>query len=416
MSTGFERAVEKVVREGNCSGCGGCSMLSNRVEMRLRDGFMRPQFTHGALESERNAAAAFREVCPGRSMRAPDAGEFESHPTFGRYVSAWRAVAVDDEVRHRGSSAGVLTALSTFIVEQKLAPSVAGAAASAASPTRTVPVTILTRNEALAAAGSRYAPVSVLRPDLGETTAVVGKPCEISALRRVRERAGQDEAAQPLTLSFFCAGVPSQDATNRLIVLLGADVDDVTDLAYRGDGWPGYFRVNTRDSSERLSYEESWGAHLGKDLQWRCKVCPDGTGADADVAVGDYWQADERGFPVFENTAGVSVAIARTSRGHALLLRAAAEGAIRLEPIDLEDVARIQPLQVTRKRTLLGRLVGRRVAGRSIPSMKGYRLIRLAKPYAKKNLQAARGTFERSLPRRVRAMARRVLEGRGKDG
>lgn len=236
---------------------------------------------------------------------------------------------------------------------------------SPAQPTRTVPVTITSRKEALTAAGSRYAPVSALDGFDVSSDAIVAKPCEISALARLRrlDPSGED----PLTLSFFCAGTPSQSATRSLVTKLGVEVDRATSVRYRGNGWPGEFVATDGKARGALSYDDSWGKHLGRDLQWRCKICPDGTGEDADIAVGDFWKADERGYPLFDNADGESVVIARTQRGHDLLMKVAREGVIALGEVDLDDAERIQPLQRARKRALLLRLLARSFALRNVP-------------------------------------------------
>ena len=49
-----------------------------------------------------------------------------------------------------------------------------------------------------------------------------------------------------------------------------------------------------------MSYAQSWGEILTKHVQFRCKVCPDGSGGFADVACADAWYGDERGYPSFE--------------------------------------------------------------------------------------------------------------------
>jgi coenzyme F420 hydrogenase subunit beta len=319
----FERDVMRVVTNGNCSGCGACALISPRVTMRDVDGFLRPR-VEGDVPSG-PGERRFREVCPGVGLRR-QASEAMAHPVFGRCVSAWEAAAVDPEIRRAGSSGGVLTALESWLLTSGVVAEVRAAAADRARPTRTVPGTISSREEALRASGSRYAPVATasgLR-DVSAPYVFVGKPCEASA---VQKASLGPQALRPaeVVLSFFCASTPRQTATDALVADLGMQPGRVADLRYRGDGWPGEFRVRSDDGhTESLTYEESWGARLGRDLQWRCKLCVDGTGEDADIAVGDFWRSDDRGFPIFEEGQGNSVAIARTAKGHALLLRAQA--------------------------------------------------------------------------------------------
>ena len=300
---------------------------------------------------------------------------------MGPYVSCWAAWATDPEIRFAGSSGGVLTALSQWLVATGRASAVRSAGSRATSPSRTTAVTIGSRADAIAAAGSRYAPASVLASagDLlgARGGALVGRPCEVDAARRLGSERATDEG--PLLLSFFCAGVPSQHATDELVSQLAGNVDDVVRVTYRGRGWPGSFTVSEASGRvAEMSYADSWGAHLGRRLQSRCSLCPDGTGGHADVAVGDLWRVDGGGFPAFDDADGVSVAIARTVRGHELLLAARDAGVVELRAVEPDAAASVQPLQTRRRLSLLPRLVGRRLAGRRVPRLRGYRMWRLA--------------------------------------
>jgi coenzyme F420 hydrogenase subunit beta len=399
MTSKLGREVEKVVRAGNCSGCGGCALISDRVHLGLSsDGFMRPRVGDGGQQDravDASEAALFRRICPGKRLVAPvQAAGTRSHPILGRYVEAWQGWAADEVVRGAGSSGGVLTAISEWMISTGRAPAVRASGASTAAPTRTVSVRITTREEALAAAGSRYAPVSnASRAVAGEP--FVGKPCEVAAVRNVAAERGGDG---PVLLSFFCAGTPSQLATDRLVEELGGNPSSVAELRYRGDGWPGMFKFRSTDgTSGEMSYQQSWGKRLGRTVQTRCKLCVDGTGEYADIAVGDYWESDRDGFPVFDDAMGNSVVIARTERGARLLREAAADGVVVLAEVDLDDVAQVQPLQRLRRSTLAGRLLGRALAGRRVPRYRGFGLLDAMTRNARANVKAAVGMFTRTV-------------------
>ncbi|GAB3603831.1 hypothetical protein GCM10027411_19390 [Microbacterium aureliae] len=276
-------------------------------------------------------------------------------------------------MREAGSSGGAISALAAWMVDNN--ETVAGVAADRGRPSRTVPVQIRSRDEVLAAAGSRYAPVATLTGDgVATSSAIISKPCEAAAWRSVQSSRGSQT---PLLISFFCAGVPSQTATDALIRKLGMDPDDLVALKYRGDGWPGDFRAVSREGeSASMSYDLSWGRELGPTMQWRCKICPDGTARSADIVAGDYWRTDDRGYPLFENAEGESVLIARTQRGYDTLRAAADAGVIELEILSLSELHKVQPLQVERVRQLNGRLWGARLAGRSVPHFRGFGLWR----------------------------------------
>lgn len=398
-------SVEQVVSSGRCSGCGGCTLTSKRVKMELsEDGYMRPSVTaHPSVSAseDRFESQHFERVCPGVGLEAPTRPEDSRiNPFFGHHKKVWSAHATDPEVRFRGSSGGVLTAIQAWLLASGLVDQVVGTKMNPSDPKKSIPVTVTTPAQAVENAGSRYAPsatLSAVPRRITADAAIVCKPCEASALRSYLGGRNSPELSDPVVLSFFCAGVPSQNATNLLITQLGIDPSDVKSVRYRGNGWPGSFAVESENgSSAEMNYEESWGQHLGKTVQWRCKLCVDGTGADADISVGDYWQSDNNGYPVFDNADGNSVVIARTDRGLAIIEAMILEGTIQAEAIDLTSVESLQPLQTQRRRTLLARLLGRFAAGYRVPIYRGYGLTKLQLRASSEFPRAFVGTMTRS--------------------
>lgn len=386
----LDAAISRVVAADLCSGCGGCLLLDAGLALELDDaGFARPVRV-GESTAAPDAERRFAASCPGRTVIARHAEGATRHPTMGSVLGAWEAWATDGEIRRAGSSGGTLTALADWLTATGRAARVTGAAPESADARRTVSVTITSRDEALAAASSRYGPVTGVPGSLAPDAAIVATPCRIAAVRALSP--GEDA---PILLSFFCAGTPSQRATDALADALGAPGPS-TALRYRGDGWPGRFTVSKPDgTTASLSYEESWGEHLGRAVQWRCKICPDGVGESADIVAADLWESDERGYPSFVERDGVSALLARTPRGHTLVLEAIAAGVLEAKPLEIARLASVQPLQVDRRETLLGRLAGTVAAGGSIPRYRGFGLLRLALPRWRETVRVARGTYRR---------------------
>lgn len=393
----IDARIAKVVSRDACSGCGACTLLDDGLRMRLDDkGYLRPKREAPPVRTISDPAD-FETVCPGAHVKAPRPEGANIDPLFGPYVEVWRAWATDPAVRRQGSSGGTLTALAIWLIESGRAFSVTGAAVDS-DPRRTVPVTITTRAEAMKAAGSRYAPVAAAsnRDLLAGVSATIGKPCEVSALRALSAAAPMTE--QPLLLSFFCAGTPSAHATDALVEQLGFPADSIPDeLWYRGRGWPGEFTVRSGERERSTSYDDSWGKVLGRTTQWRCKTCVDGTGEQADIVAADSWATDERGYPLFEDGEGVSALIARTRRGQEVVRAAIAAGVLSAAPEEIRHLEPIQPLQVDRRKYLLGRLIGSILAGRRPPAYPGYgaTLWRFALKHPRQTLRVARGTWAR---------------------
>lgn len=392
--TKLDRQISSVVRNGNCTGCGACCLLDAGLQMELnQNGYYRPirvaPAAAGALD------AKFDRICPGVEVQAQRPAGAVRHRLLGSSFGNWQAWAKDDAIRIQGSSGGTITAIVSWLLESNQITEVVAASTDPDQPRRTVPITLTTSREALAAAGSRYAPVpnavmAVLgRPDV----AFVGKPCEVSAVRALAQETGK---AAPLLISFFCAGTPSQWATDSLVERLSG-TGTIADLWYRGHGWPGEFTVIGIDGTRTTeSYDHSWGKELGPTVQWRCKICPDAVGESADIVAADYWETDEDGYPSFVERDGVSALIARTARGLGVINQAFAEQAVAGSSLDLDDLAAVQPLQTERRETILARAAGALLAGRRVTRFKGFGFWRITRGRPRKLLRVIRGSRRRA--------------------
>jgi coenzyme F420 hydrogenase subunit beta len=394
----LQAAVAAVVEAGNCSGCGACALMDDAIRIeRSADGYDRPRFTGGDEPRERERdAGEFLAVCPGSRHDAARPAGSRRDALFGPYISVWSAHAADPDIRHMGSSGGAITALARWLVSSGRVARAVTAGPHDDRPSNSASRTVTDPGAFLDTAGSRYGPVATLaNPEvLAPDSAVVAKPCEASALTALARQRGTE---RPVTLSFFCAGVPSQHATDGLVEQLGVDLPTLAALRYRGEGWPGHFKATRPDgTSESITYEESWGEVLGRALQWRCKICPDGVGESSDITAGDFWESDERGYPIFTEAGGRSVLIARTERGHRMLAEAIADGVIVAAPADIGDLRGVQPLQVNRRSELAARLAGVRAAGQPVPRYRGYGLWALAMRRPRRALRSGVGAFKRA--------------------
>lgn len=403
MSTPLHSAVANVVASDSCSGCGGCAALDPSLLMRRSlEGFNRPEPTNVSTDPSPSEATReeFEAMCPGVAVSAQRPPGSRRDKILGPYIGAWQAWASNDDVRFAGSSGGALTILAAWLLAR---PEFDCVVTAQSDPGNVMETSVrIARDDATVkeAAGSRYAPVSIAADPMAHApgSVVVGKPCEVFSIR-MRNAERSERVEPPFLLSFFCAGVPSQNATDRLVESGFVETDfPLRSLRYRGNGWPGGFEaISRRGGRFSMSYDESWGRHLGPTTQWRCKICPDGVGESADVVAGDFWHADSRGYPAFSEQPGRSVLIARTERGMSAVLAAAEDGVLILEPIDLNEVVKVQPLQNSRRRTLVGRILGLRLAGRSVPKYSGFGLTSLGCSAPVQTARALLGSLRRSI-------------------
>jgi coenzyme F420 hydrogenase subunit beta len=336
-------------------------------------GYSRPrQYAPVSATQEQVIATA----CPGAQVAAwGDAPDV--HRYWGPYHQVLTGNAVDARVRFEGSSGGVLSALAIHALQSGLVERVLHISADPDQPTRNILQWSSNAEDVLAGAGSRYAassPLAEIDHILGQGVpfAFIGKPCDVSALRQFALMDPRVDQLIPIKLSFFCGGLPSHTGADQVIRAMGLDPAEVRSFRYRGDGWPGLTRAESANGSTgEMRYEDSWGGHLSKEVQFRCKICPDAVGGVADIACADAWYGGESGYPQFEEQDGRSLVITRTSSGEKLLQSAIGAHAITVETLPVEEVRLMQPSQARRKRLVSSRLAACSVTGQPRPKTGG---------------------------------------------
>lgn len=394
--------LQEVLESDLCSGCGMCAAVlgPERARMALSGpGYLRPRLS-GAPTPEEDALIA--DICPGSQVELP-AGPTPGRPEWGPMRLVAVGHAVDPGLRHSASSGGALSAALEHLLASGQARYVLQVAASEDVPWLNRVVRSGAVEDVRLASGSRYAPSAPLELlisclEQGEPFVVVGKPCDISALRAYARHDPRVDRLVPAMVAFMCGGVPSAHGVRLLVEKMGADPEEVVAFRFRGEGWPGRAKALTASGgSHAMSYNESWGGVLSKHVQLRCKICADGVGMSADVVCADAWYGDASGYPSFEEQEGRSLVVGRTPKGAALIEAAAAAGRLAIEPLDAREIDRMQPYQLRRIRLTLSRLLAMRLAGRRATRYHGRPLGDFARAAgAKANLRSFLGTLLRA--------------------
>lgn len=400
--------IPEVAERQLCTGCGVCAYLSpDEIEMvdDLENG-RRPLLRTRLSEDRRSVDAA--SACPGSHLHQT-ANERSSGviaelaPAWGPVMSLWEGYASDPEIRFAGSSGGAASALALFCIERLGMHGLLHIDARRDVPYLNRTVLSTTRQQILAATGSRYAPASPcdslrLIEEAPAPCVFIGKPCDVAGARAAAGLRPGLERNLGLTIGIFCAGTPSTKGTLEMLKAMG--VEDPTTLVgvrYRGNGWPGRAtaRFRTADGSldERsFTYAESWGDILQKHRQWRCYICPDHTGEFADIAVGDPWYR-----PIPEGDHGHSLVLARTDRGRRIVESAIEAGYLTLTPVVPSILPASQPNLLRTRGAIWGRLAALRVMGAAVPRFTGMPMFRfwISQLSVKEKIQSVVGTVRR---------------------
>jgi coenzyme F420 hydrogenase subunit beta len=372
--------VTDVVRAGLCTGCGLCASLAGEDSISMginMKGNMRPLVRKEVDEQTNRKIMA---SCPGATVTGPGRPDgAETHPTWGPIREMHRSWSAEPEVEHRAAAGGTLTGLGRYLLASGQVSAVLHVKASEKTPWLTEAHISRTPEEVYSGAQSRYGPAAPLVHvkkllDAGESFAVIGKPCDISAIRslaRVDERVDRQVKA---LLTLFCTGVFSSNIPRAMIRYHGVDESEVERFRFRGDGWPGYHTAWTKDGKEHsLHYSTAYANRpWGYDVQFRCKICPDAVGESADISAPDAWILKD-GKPVYEEAPGRNVAIVRTERGQKLLADAVAAGYINLASVSMNEVDQMHVNHYDRKVGTPTTYLALRLMRQPRPAISGYR-------------------------------------------
>ncbi|MGB0824052.1 MAG: coenzyme F420 hydrogenase/dehydrogenase beta subunit N-terminal domain-containing protein, partial [Alphaproteobacteria bacterium] len=134
-----QQRLDRISEDGMCIGCGLCESIAGPDVVRMEvveNGYERPVVC-GGLSHE--TVDRIMDLCPGTRVEGLPVGlidETTQHDlVWGAYQSMVLGHASDPQVRHQGSTGGVLTALGQFLVETGEVEFVLHAKASERDPT-----------------------------------------------------------------------------------------------------------------------------------------------------------------------------------------------------------------------------------------------------------------------------------------
>ena len=188
-------SLEEIVEGGLCIGCGLCRSLAGpeKIQMVLTaEGRERPVAREVLDTAELERINA---VCPGTRIEGARPGDQSAEAIHDVVWGSAEHLAIgyagDPAVRHRGSTAGVLTALGQFLLASGRVKFILHVSASSREPLRTDRRLSFDTASVQEGAGSRYGPAATLVDftallDRGEPFALIAKPCDVAAVRNLR--------------------------------------------------------------------------------------------------------------------------------------------------------------------------------------------------------------------------------------
>ncbi|MCH5327776.1 MAG: Coenzyme F420 hydrogenase/dehydrogenase, beta subunit C-terminal domain [Coprobacter sp.] len=298
-----------------------------------------------------------KKICPGITIHGNG-----HHGIWGNVVEVVEGWSASPDIRYKAASGGVVTSLAIYLLETRKVDAVLQVGVRRDSYIYNELQVSKCKEDVLRNAQSRYAPaltlynIKELLDNSDEKYAFIGKPCDIAGIKNLCKEYPQYNNRFELFISIFCAGMPSYEATAKTWRLSGRK-DEPCQLKYRGDGWPGNFKATWADGETfELSYNDSWGKILGRNVCFRCKICPDGIGLLADIAVGDSWNTKD-GYPDFTEEDGRCFVFIRSRKGSDLLSEARDKEYLKYHKLPIDKIQEMQPYQYERRKFVWWRLL-----------------------------------------------------------
>lgn len=398
--------MDKKIYSEYCTGCGLCVSYFGDNLIDGTDGF-------SCVDLQKNPDIL--QFCKDTCVANGNHIIKQEKSTWGAYKAVYEGYAINSDVRYASASGGVTTAVAMFLIDQKYVDGVIQIGADENDPYIPKVYFSKTSQEVYRRSASRYitsSPLSRLIQILDELDeadgkiAFIGRPCDVIVLNNFLKWNPKYENKVYCKLSFFCAGVPSVQASKRLVNVLGVESDQVKSIRYRGNGWPGKATVVNKEGKEFcMDYINSWNNILGRDIRKMCKFCSDGVGEFADISNGDLWKLNDELIPQFDESAGVNVTFARTSLGLEVLALAEKNGYISL--IDYQSkigqLEHVQPNHAIRKKMLWAKMVAMRIMLKAAPHYKLSILKEFSSDVPKlRNIRTILGTIKRIVAGKIK--------------
>ena len=370
--------IDKITKKHFCIGCGMCASVlgANKCKMVLeKDGFYIPSVKTNISRKE---SQLISRLCPGIHVE----GNKQSG-VWGSMLAIEESWSADPTIRFKAASGGVVTSIALYLLESHAVDAVLQVGVDEDSYLYNKLKISRTREDIIINAQSRYAPALVFNEinkifdASDEKYAFIGKPCDIAAMKNFLTEFPECNDRIKTFISIFCAGMPSYNASIKTWQMSGK-TEEPFSLKYRGDGWPGNFCAKWKDGTDfQLTYNDSWGKVLGRHIGFRCKICPDGIGMLADIAVGDSWST-KNGYPDFTESEGRCFVMVRTKNGNDIMEMAEKNGFIIRNSLDINKIAQMQTYQYNRRKLEGWRLVPVQLFSGFMLKFKGLHIFRQA--------------------------------------
>ena len=368
--------VLRVVFDGLCTGCGTCTGICPKKAVKMVLNTKKGIFLPEVDEELCVDCGICYKVCPGEvvdfdSLNMEVFNQLPEDPFIGNYLDCYTGYSFDDDIRFNSSSGGLITQFLIFALEEGVVDGALVTRMSKEDPLMPEPFIARTRCEIIEASKSKYCPVpanialqEILEAPDNEKFAVVGLPCHIHGIRKAESINKKLKNKIKLHLGIICGTKKNFNATIYQLKRMNVPINNVKKISYRGEGWPGKFKVTLKNDQaileDLISY---YDGEFCSFIPWRCTTCSDHDCELSDISFGDAWideikKADNK---------GTSIIITRNTLTNNLLEKMQKMDLIWLDLTDKSKVAKSQGMYLSKKKKINSRFAIIKLFGKKLP-------------------------------------------------
>jgi coenzyme F420 hydrogenase subunit beta len=331
---GFEHLEANVIEAGKCCSCGGCEAACPIGAIELQN--LQPTLVKDCTKCEFCWKSCPRMIDDYSPIYTQVFGEeAQRDPALGVYLHTYALRNADESIRKRAQDGGVVTAILVHLLESGVIEGAVISGVDPNEPWKPKPMVATTRKEIISATKSRYtrspnliALKEALKERKLKQIAVVGTPCHIQAIQRMRlAPLKKVDRSVVMTIGLFCSETFKfkELMENKIVGELNIPLENLRKLDIKGK-----LLVYPRGA------KESFKIPLSEAQDWidpGCHGCKDFASDFADISVGG------------AGTPGKwSSVLARSERGQAVLEEMINAGIFLYEELPEEGLERLRKI------------------------------------------------------------------------
>lgn len=371
----MKSTILDITKNNLCTGCGTCVSLCPKEAIKMvideKKGIYIPQ-----LNDKCNNCGLCQKVCPGwevdfKYLNIEIFGNESNDILMGNYISCYTGYSKNRSIRYNSASGGIITNILIYALEKGLINGALVTRMKKDKPLEPESFIARTVEEIIEASKSKYCPVpanialrEIINAKDDERFAVVGLPCHIQGLRKAQLMNSKLKKVI-LCLGIMCNHSPTFKATEFLLNKYKIKKEDVLQLNYRGDGWPGGLKIVLKNGViiSKIVHDY-WASGFGTYFYpIRCTVCCDQTCELSDISFADAW------LPEFVNDKiGTSILINRSASSELILGNMFAEKKIYMNKTDRNKLIQSQWSALFARKKFKSCEIAFKLFGKKIPS------------------------------------------------